>query len=104
MTSNGRFPYAGAVDADGHILEPPDLWETYIDPPYRDRALRVVLDDDGLEELSSSGGARGAVDRRPALAAQPAGLPVDAGGHGRARHAGPAAVPRADLRRRGAVR
>jgi hypothetical protein len=30
----------GAVDADGHILEPPDLWETYIDPQFRDRALR----------------------------------------------------------------
>ena len=23
-----RLSYDGAVDADGHILEPPDLWET----------------------------------------------------------------------------
>jgi hypothetical protein len=22
-----RFAYDGTVDADGHILEPPDLWE-----------------------------------------------------------------------------
>ena len=45
----------GAVDADGHILEPPDLWETYIDPAFRDRALRIVLDENGLEELLIDG-------------------------------------------------
>ncbi|MBO0730114.1 MAG: amidohydrolase family protein, partial [Acidimicrobiaceae bacterium] len=45
----------GAIDADGHILEPPDLWERYIDPKYRDRALRIVLDDNGLEELEIGG-------------------------------------------------
>jgi uncharacterized protein len=50
-----RLAHPGAVDADGHILEPPDLWETYIDPEYRDRALRIVLDDDGLEELEIGG-------------------------------------------------
>jgi hypothetical protein len=32
----------GAIDADGHLLEPPDLWEKYIDPRYRDRAIRVA--------------------------------------------------------------
>src|SRR3546814_12479482 len=42
--------HAGAVDADGHILEPPDLWETYIDPKHRDRALRFAVDDNGLED------------------------------------------------------
>lgn len=46
-----RLGYAGAVDADGHILEPPDLWETYLEPRYRDRALRLELDEHGLEEL-----------------------------------------------------
>ena len=45
LHATGRLPFAGAVDADGHILEPPDLWESYIDPPYRDRALRIVVDD-----------------------------------------------------------
>jgi predicted TIM-barrel fold metal-dependent hydrolase len=45
------LPFAGAVDADGHILEPPDLWERYLEPKYRDRALRFELDDKGLEEL-----------------------------------------------------
>ena len=45
-----RLSFDGAVDADGHILEPPDLWETYIEPKYRDRALRLVRDENGLEE------------------------------------------------------
>ena len=48
----------GAVDADGHILEPPDLWETYIDPKFRDRALRIVRRRER---------ARGAADRRQAV-------------------------------------
>ena len=41
MTQNERFPYPGAIDADGHILEPPDTWEKYIDPQYRDRTIRI---------------------------------------------------------------
>ena len=51
----GRLGFEGAVDADGHILEPPDLWETYLEPRYRDRALRVRLDENGLEELEIGG-------------------------------------------------
>jgi predicted TIM-barrel fold metal-dependent hydrolase len=50
-----RLRYEGAVDADGHILEPPDLWERYLEPQYRDRALRFVLDDAGLEGLEIGG-------------------------------------------------
>jgi len=50
-----RIAYDGAVDADGHILEPPDLWERYLEPRYRDRALRFTLDDDGLEQLVIGG-------------------------------------------------
>ena len=30
-----RVEFDGAVDADGHILEPPNLWEEYIDPKLR---------------------------------------------------------------------
>jgi predicted TIM-barrel fold metal-dependent hydrolase len=58
-----RLSVDGAVDADGHILEPPDVWETYIDPKYRDRALRIVRDEDGLEELEI-GGERSKLSRR----------------------------------------
>jgi len=39
------------IDADGHILEPPDLWETYLEPKYRDRAIRIKRGDDGREYL-----------------------------------------------------
>jgi len=39
------------VDADGHILEPLDLWDRYIDPAYRDRAPRIVKGDNGKERL-----------------------------------------------------
>ena len=46
-----RFPFDGTVDADGHILEPPDLWETYLEEKYRPRALRIGVDDDGFEYL-----------------------------------------------------
>lgn len=50
-----RFPYDGAIDADGHVLEPPDLWETYLEEKYRDRALRIRVDDEGLEYLEING-------------------------------------------------
>ncbi len=40
-----------AVDADGHILEPADLWQKYIDPKYRNRAVRIDHDEKGWEVL-----------------------------------------------------
>jgi predicted TIM-barrel fold metal-dependent hydrolase len=55
MHATERLHFTGAVDADGHILEPPDLWERYLEPRFRDRALRFVLDDDGLEALEIGG-------------------------------------------------
>lgn len=39
------------IDCDGHILEPPNLWEKYLEPKYRDRALRIRMGDDGYEYL-----------------------------------------------------
>jgi len=50
-----RFPYEGTIDADGHVLEPTTLWEEYLEPRYRDRALHVRIDDDGLEYLEIGG-------------------------------------------------
>jgi len=50
-----RFSFSGAVDADGHILEPPDLWERYLEPRYRSRALRIRKDDRGAEYLEIDG-------------------------------------------------
>ena len=38
------------VDADSHVLEPADLWTTYLEPRYRDRAIRIEVRD-GVEHL-----------------------------------------------------
>ena len=43
------------VDADGHIMEPSDLWEKNIEPRFRDRALRIRKDEDGLEYMEIDG-------------------------------------------------
>ena len=50
MKALPRMPYPGGVDGDGHIMEPPDLWERYLEAPFRERALRIRKDPaDGLE-------------------------------------------------------
>src|SRR5436309_623980 len=35
------------VDADGHVTEPMSLWTDYVEPAYRERARRPVLDERG---------------------------------------------------------
>ncbi len=62
------------IDCDGHILEPPDLWEKYIDPKYRDRAMRLRVGDDGFEFLE--------IDRKRAKMTAP-GLLGSLGGMGK---------------------
>ena len=52
-----RFPHAGTVDADGHVLEPGDLWENYLEDRYKARALRIKVDHEGYEYLE--------IDQRP---------------------------------------
>ncbi|HIE89853.1 MAG TPA: amidohydrolase [Pseudomonadales bacterium] len=39
------------VDMDSHVMEPPDLWENYLEPRYRDRAIHIRRNSDGIEEL-----------------------------------------------------
>src|SRR4029453_15284875 len=43
------------IDADGHVLEPPDMFDKYMDPAYRDRAPRLIVDTDGKERLLIEG-------------------------------------------------
>jgi predicted TIM-barrel fold metal-dependent hydrolase len=43
------------VDADGHVMEPADLWLRYLEPGYRDRALQIKVEADGLESLYVEG-------------------------------------------------
>jgi uncharacterized protein len=43
------------VDADGHILEPEDLWPRFLEPRWRDRAIRIEKDAEGMENLLIDG-------------------------------------------------
>jgi predicted TIM-barrel fold metal-dependent hydrolase len=43
------------VDADGHVMEPADLWLRYLEPAFRDRAIQIRVDADGLESLYVEG-------------------------------------------------
>lgn len=43
---NGRC----VIDCDSHVMEPADLWQRYMEPQYRDRAIRIELRD-GIEHL-----------------------------------------------------
>ncbi len=50
-----RFPYDRTIDADGHVLEPATLWEDHLESRYRDRAMRIQVDEHGLEYLELDG-------------------------------------------------
>ncbi|MDG2303357.1 MAG: amidohydrolase family protein [Candidatus Binatia bacterium] len=43
------------VDTDGHVLEPRDTWQKYLEPNLRDRAIRIEKDDKGIEALLVDG-------------------------------------------------
>jgi uncharacterized protein len=50
-----RFGFEGAVDADGHVLEPAWLWEEYLEDRYKDKAMGIGVDDEGFEYLQLDG-------------------------------------------------
>jgi predicted TIM-barrel fold metal-dependent hydrolase len=50
-----RLHHDGAVDADGHVLEPPDLWDRYLEARWRDHPMGVRKDAQGLEYLEIDG-------------------------------------------------
>lgn len=39
----------GAIDCDGHVLEPLNALKDYLEDEYKDRAIRLEVHDDGLE-------------------------------------------------------
>lgn len=47
-----EFP---VIDADGHVLEPADLWSRYMDGAFRSRAPRVIEDETGLQRVIIEG-------------------------------------------------
>jgi predicted TIM-barrel fold metal-dependent hydrolase len=62
------------VDADTHILEPPDIWKTWLPKKYQDKAPKLVKDADGGDGWLFAG----ATDPDPiGLVATP-GMPYDA--------------------------
>ena len=68
------------IDADGHILEPVDIWDRYMDPAYRERAPRMVLDDNGKERLLIEGQILGnpkGLGRLGAVGARDGTVPAD---------------------------
>ncbi len=51
------------IDADGHILEPLNLWTDYIEPQYRDRAPRLVTNNQGRQQLQVDTALLGSAER-----------------------------------------
>ena len=43
------------IDADGHVIEPPDMWRHFIDPAFRDRAPSIVQSLRGRSRLAIDG-------------------------------------------------
>jgi len=43
------------IDADGHVMEPAELWTSRIDPAFRDRAPRIIRLDDGHTTFVTDG-------------------------------------------------
>ncbi|PYM60754.1 MAG: hypothetical protein DMD77_00150 [Candidatus Rokuibacteriota bacterium] len=43
------------LDSDIHIIEPPDLWQRYIDPTFRDRSPHGLTEDVGDLRLAHAG-------------------------------------------------
>jgi hypothetical protein len=43
------------LDSDIHIIEPPDLWQRYIDPAFRDRAPVGLTEDVGDLRMAHEG-------------------------------------------------
>src|SRR5258707_11394872 len=60
------------IDADGHICEPPAVWNDYIEKRYRADAIRVERDPDGRDWISVNGAMRH--NLRPAAACVPWGM------------------------------
>ncbi|MGD0290319.1 MAG: amidohydrolase family protein [Candidatus Binataceae bacterium] len=46
---------ARIIDADGHIVEPRQLWEEYVEPEFRDRVVRVQRGAEGIDEFWVNG-------------------------------------------------
>jgi uncharacterized protein len=42
-------------DADAHVLEPPGMWESYLEAEFQQRAIKFRVNDRGVEQLFADG-------------------------------------------------
>ncbi len=54
------------IDVDGHVFEQESMWEQYIEPAYRERRPRIVLDNRGTERYLIEGRLSPTPERRGA--------------------------------------
>ena len=59
MPKTTRTSYEGVIDADGHINEPHDLWEKYLEPQFRDRASALGATLMGVSDYKLPGNPHG---------------------------------------------
>jgi predicted TIM-barrel fold metal-dependent hydrolase len=62
------------IDADGHIVEPPSVWQEYTEPAYRDRVIQIRRSQEGVDELWIDGENRSSPSLSIAAACIPGGL------------------------------
>ena len=43
------------IDADGHLLEPPSVWQEYTEPAYRTQVIQIAKDAEGIDGLKING-------------------------------------------------
>lgn len=51
QTRGRRSVVNRVIDADSHVLEPPDMWAHYLEPAFRDKAPYFIKDEQGGEHL-----------------------------------------------------
>ena len=58
MTNSNERPYPGVpvIDADGHVLEPRDLWAKKLPAKYRDQAIEIRWNEETRREDEWAGG------------------------------------------------
>ena len=50
-----KLKYSGAIDADGHLVEDPTLWDRYLEAKYKGRGISLKTDDKGVEYSELNG-------------------------------------------------
>ena len=61
------------VDVDSHVLEPMSVWQDYLEPDLKPRAIRWSTDDNGRELMLIDGKPRSPVHAPQRLDGQPRG-------------------------------